>query len=87
MCACFCELQLSRNEDLSISALDLPDFYHTFSVPRARALRNQLAPPRAVTEVEELAAFRRLGAICHHGVATRCRLGASDCVDCGDLAQ
>ena len=58
--SCFCELQLSRSEELSISALDLPDFYHTFSVSRARALRNQLGPPRAVTEVEELAAFRRL---------------------------
>ena len=58
--SCFCELQLSRSEELSISALHLPDFYHTFSVSRARALRNQLGPPRAVTEVEELAAFRRL---------------------------
>ena len=58
--SCFCELQLSRNEELSISALDLPDFYHTFAVSRARALRNQLGPPRAVADVEELAAFRRL---------------------------
>ena len=35
--SCFCEPQLSHNEELSISALDLPDFYHTFTVARPGA--------------------------------------------------
>ncbi len=57
---CFCELQLSRNEALDCSVMDLPDYYHLCRVSRARALRNQLGPPLAAREVEALGAYSRL---------------------------
>ena len=58
--SCFCELQLTQNQELAFSAMDLPDFYHTCGVTRARAQRNQVGAPRAQSEVQGLAAFRRL---------------------------
>ena len=58
--SCFCELQLSRNQELEISVMDLPDYYHTLGTSRARALRNQLGGPQEVPDVAELHACRRL---------------------------
>ena len=41
----FCEVHLRDGEDLRVSADDLPDFYHTCSISRARALSNAVGRP------------------------------------------
>ena len=46
--SCLCELQLSRNEELEISVMDLPDYCHTLGTSRADALRNQRGGPQEV---------------------------------------
>ena len=58
--SCFCDVQLSRNQILLLSALDLPDFYHTVEVSRQRALWQQLGRPKNVDAVQDLAAYQRL---------------------------
>ena len=40
-----CEVHLRDGEDLRVSADDLPDFYHTCSISRARALSNAVGRP------------------------------------------
>ena len=54
--SCFCDIQLTRNHVSLLSALDLPDFYHTVEVSRKRAMWQQFGRHRDIAEVENMSA-------------------------------
>ena len=56
----FEDVELAEGEELRISADDLPNYYHSCGITRERALTNSFGPVLRPTDVQGLAAWRKL---------------------------